>query len=218
MNNAILDARSPFRTRRGPSRGQVDTRPLETQGESVDLVLFRRLVRALILAARRDRAAALAKVVGHIKASHYPLDCVNHLLFECAANGGSDGLDIAIDVLSQVGAVAVAVAGRFLRADANRLTQGTEPRHSVNDDIWYALLRGLCRSKVGPVEKFIAVLPILFGGTPGAKEAAAHALGDLAFHEPNLTKVIRRHLEELAEDASTSVRATAVEVLNDMEG
>ena len=160
----------------------------------------------------------LAKVVSHIRASHYPLECVNHLLFECAANGGWDGLDIAIDVFSQVGRVALAVADRFLKADAGRLTKTAETRHSVNNDAWYALLRGLCRSKVSTPEKITAVLPIVFSESPGRKEAVVHALGDLAFHEPSIKHPLQGLLKQLAEDASASVRETAVEVLNDMEG
>jgi hypothetical protein len=191
---------------------------METEGDSVNLVLFRRLVHQLIRAPRRDRAGMLAKVVSNIQASRYPLDCVNHLLFECAANGGPDGLDIAIDVLSQVGRVALATADRFFKADAARLNNEADPRHSVNDDAWYALLRGLCRSNVPPAQKLIAVVQIAFPKTPDVKEAAAHALGDLAFHNPSFKHVVRGLLERLAKDASSSVRATAAEVLNDMEG
>jgi hypothetical protein len=218
MNSTLLDTRSPFRTRRGPVHLQVNTRPMETRGDSVDLVLFRRLVHQLIRAPRRDRAGALAKVVSHIQASRYPLECVNHLLFECAANGGSDGLDIAIDVLSQVGSVALAAADRFHIRDAARLNNTVEPLHSVNDDAWYALLRGLCRSKVQPMQKLVAVVRIVYAAAPGAKEAAAHALGDLAYHHPAYKRAARMMLEHLAKNASSSVRETAAEVLNDMEG
>jgi hypothetical protein len=218
MNSTLLDTRSPFRARRGLIHRQVNTRPMETRGDSVDLVLFRRLVHQLIRAPRRDRAAMLAKVVSHIRASRYPLECVNHLLFECAANGGSDGLDIAIDVLSQTGWIAHAAADRFHVRDAARLNNEAEPRYSVNDDAWYALLRGLCRSNVPPVQKLVAVVRIVYATAPGAKEAAAHALGDLAYHHPDCKRAARMMLEHLANDASSSVRTTAAEVLNDMEG
>ncbi len=218
MNSALLDTRSPFRARRGPLHRQVIARPMETRGVSVDVVLFRRLVRELILAPRRERATASVKAVNHIRASRYPLDCVNHLLFECAANGGSDGLDIAIDVLSQIGWVALAAADRFLKADAARLDKGSGSRYSVNDDAWYALLRGICRSNLPWVQKLVAVLRMVARATPSGKEAAAHALGDLAHHEPKSKPVIEVLLKNLAKETSPSVGETVAEVLRDMEG
>ena len=219
MRSAMLDTRSPSRASRRPLHRPVVDPPMETRGFSVDLGLFRRLVRVLIIAPRRDRAEIAAKVVKHVRESRRPLECLKHLLFECAADGGTDGLDIAVDVLARVGHAVLVTADRFLKIDLARWEKLNLHRHSVNDDVWYALIRGIARADLPGMQKMMAMTQMLRTTTPSSViEAVAHALGDLACAEPRMRQFVRAVLNHLANHASPAVRETTAEVLRDMEG
>jgi len=192
----------------------------QTRGTSLDLVLFRHLVQDLIMASRANRHQWLTKVVDHIRSSRYPLDCINHLLAECVTAGGTDGLDIAIDVLTQVGRQAVSAAEAFAKTDLGfRRNDATAPAsHSVHDDVWYALLRGICRSDAAWPQKFFVLRQAANHKSESVREAVVHAMVDFVEKEPAMVDVTRSWLKQFAEsDSSAGVKETAAEALRDLE-
>ena len=189
-----------------------------TRTGAVELALFRRLVRNLILASHPGRPTALAKVVGYLKVARDADHAIGELLFECADRGGPDGLDIATDVLSQVGHVAVRYARRLLTTDGPKWRVDGSRR--VTGNVWYALLRGLCQSRIGASDKVIPVVSAALRGTASIREAAVHALGDLAeYVTPPQRERLRSLLDKMAAgDDSSEVRESAKTVIENLEG
>jgi hypothetical protein len=198
-----------------PRRGRPTTDAFEGLVESA---VCRRLVRELIRAKHRDRPEALVKVVEHLRSARPTAPALDELLYECAVMGGPDGLDLAIDVLSEVGVEAVRYARELLNRDGPTW-KIDDDRHLVTNDTWYALLRGVCRSQIDPFEKIILLHSAAMSGPVGIREAAVHAAGDLASTNSEFSAFAKAVLGQLAkQDKSETVRASATEVLADMEG
>lgn len=218
---SALDTRITKRARKGlrarPSAGDRSA----TRGANVDLALFRRMVRDLILGRRADRRVRLGRVVAHLRATRYPADCLNHLLFECATAGGTDGLDIAVDVVAAVGPLATASADRFFQADLSRradLSSGR--RYSANDDVWYILLRGLARADIALGLKLMAIVRGISHPSADVHESVVSALEDLVDSGEVVEKdVARTLLARIKTDSpTTSVQHAADEAIRDLEG
>ncbi|MDY3561422.1 hypothetical protein R5W23_002700 [Gemmata sp. JC673] len=225
MTLTTRDTRTSYRRPVGAAAGSQQhkqevaaERSTPAREGAAERTLFWRLVRNLILASHRDRTVARSKVVDYLKATRYPGPAFNELLFQCSKEGGPDGLDIAIDVIAEVGPEAARYARRLLSIDSPKW----DPpglRRQVTDSIWYAILRGVCQSKADVAEKIILTLTAALRGTVGIREAAAHALGDLAECEgPRVKDVVTYFLGELAgEDQQPEVRQAATEVLSALE-
>ena len=215
MTMTAVDTRTPYRT--CPTAAHVPRTPTAAGGNPSDMVAFRPLVRNLIRAPHRDRDRARAAVVAQLNASRDPGPALTELLFECADRGGPDGLDLATDIIAQVGPAATVYARLLLSVDGPRW-QPADLRRRVSDNVWYALLRGVCRSSADPVSKLAVIVPAMFKGTVSIREAAAHAAGDFADRDSDFRDVADIMLKHVrTEDESADVRRTAAEVLADME-
>jgi len=218
MTKTCPDTRTAYRDAR-PSRPARRASTTGGRGGAVELALFRRLVRDLILAPHGGREAARAKVVGYLTAARDPDPAFGELLFECADRGRPDGLDLATDVVARVGPAAARYARRLLTTDGPKW-KPADRRRRVTDNVWYALLRGMGQSAAEPVDQLVPLLSAAFGGTVGIREAAAHALGDFADRgRTDFRLAARSVLEQMAKtDAAATVRESAAEVLHGLEG
>ena len=180
---------------------------LERSGE---IVLFRRLMRDLIESASRDRPAPFRRVVDHIRQSAEPIRCVNDLLDELANDSGQDGLDLGVDVLSQVGGVAIAAVEAFTVADS--LARSRPAKHvelgtamPIHDEVWYMLLRGAARAAdVSDARRLSALIPASKHPSVAVRVSWIEALGDLYARPgrgPSRTMVMTRLLAHLREVA-----------------
>lgn len=204
MASVLRDTRTPYRCDR--------TNP-STSG-SAEFTFFQRLVNQLVISGHSERDAQRSKVVEKLRSSRDPTKFVGELLSQCVTRGGPDGLDIAIDVLSQVGNLVADFATEFLKNDVQRWDQTREfSRDHERDDSWYVLLRSAALSDLDDLNKLMIIRTCAIDGTVSVREAAVHALGDIS--GPVAVELIRSMRET---DRSQMVRESAAEVLRDLEG
>lgn len=180
-----------------PRAGLVAVRPAgvgTARAQAGELILFRRLVRNLIEAPPRDRVTPFRCVVEHVRQSPEPIRCVNVLLEELANDSGQDGLDLGVDVLSELGSVATTAAEQFALADARARTRlmphpESNPRMPVHDDVWYMLVRGAARAKVSWLKRLFAISPARAHPSVAVRVSWVEAMGDLGL---SLSNVIAR--------------------------
>jgi hypothetical protein len=208
----LLDTRTPYRSRN--TQTQLNTTAPTSQTGSPGLTLFRRAVHDLVRSSHQERAVRRENVIGRLRASRDPMGYINELIDHCAVWGGSEGLDIGIDVLSQFGDLVLQYAREFWKKDVERWgAEEDSHRHHFNDDAWYILLRSAARSDLEPWQKAPMLLSCSIDGPKSVREAGAHALGDMG------GAVAARLLRRLRDsDHNPSVRAAATEVLDDLEG
>jgi HEAT repeat protein len=136
---------------------------------------------------------------------------IQDVLQRCVASGDPDRLDAAIDRLTECGEALTEALDAFLAKDKCRWASATAA-NQVEDDICYVLLRALARSSVPYSEKLQRIADCLHDGTPGIREAATHALGDLGGNEARdlLRKAATADIDPL-------VRESAQEAVEDLE-
>jgi hypothetical protein len=205
-----LDTRTPYQSR----ETHLDTSAPSSLVGSAGLTLFRFLVQRLLGCPHRERAALREKVAARLREARDPVGYFNELLDQCVTGGGTDGLDIAIDVLSGVGSRTIEYAYEFWKQDHGRWVQANQsPRHHKNDDVWYILLRAMGASSLNEPRKRLLIFHCATAGSASIREAAIHALGELG--DSVAVAFLRMGAER---DPSPFVRGTAAMVLHDLEG
>ena len=205
-----LDTRAQLRSKR------MVVQPLDhpSRTSSAEPVFFRHHVQQLILSNHRDRAALREIVIDRLRRSSDPREDIGELLDQCVLDNRSEGMEIAIDVLTHFGRQVVEYAREFWRKDAERQKSPPPyPRHHVCDDVWYVLLRAAGASSLDDLQK----IPILIGGalgTPVMREASIRAFGDMGGEYA--VRLVRGF--GLADGSPPMVREAAAEVLEDLEG
>lgn len=206
----LLDTRAPIRSPR------MIAKPPEysSQSSSAGIVFFRHLVQQLIQSNHRDRTALRRKVVERMQMSRDPMGYISELLDQCVVENRTEGMDIAIDVLTHFGGQVINYARGFWRKDIDRWEMKVPHlRHHVHDDIWYVLLRAAGMSNLDALQKIPMLTYCAVDGTPVVREASVRALGDMG------GKVATRLVRRLGvNDISPMVREAAAEVLDDLEG
>src|SRR3954454_11387541 len=89
-------------TTRNP-RLQATPQDTSSQTQTPGLIFFRHLVQQLVKSSHRERAARLKVVIDRLGTSRDPIGYIGTLLDQCVVDQRSEGLDIAIDVLSNFG-------------------------------------------------------------------------------------------------------------------
>jgi hypothetical protein len=192
----------------------MTTSATTSQTGSTGLTLFQRAVHELMCSSHRDRAARRKNVIDRLRRSWDPTGYINELIEQCAVRGGSEGLDIGIDVLSQFGELTIQYAREFWKKDWERWgEQKGTVRHHFNDDAWYMLLRAAARSDLEPWQKMQMLLYCSMDGTESIREAGIHALGDIG---GSVAVQILRRIEK--GEHSLSVLRAVADVLADLEG
>jgi hypothetical protein len=209
---SVLDTRTPYRSRN--TQAPWDTTASSSQTGTPGLTLFQRAVHELIRSSHLDRSERRTNVVDRLRKSRDPMGYINELIDQCAVKGGSEGLDIAIDVLTQFGDLVIQYAREFWKKDWERWVKRTGgERHHYNDDAWYILLRAAARSGLEPWQKVQMLLYCSMDGTESIREAGIHAIGDMG--GPVAARLLRR-IEQ--GERSASVRQAIDDVLDDLEG
>ena len=206
----LLDTRAPVRSKR------MQVRPPDhpSQTNSAGLVFFRPLVRQLVRGNHRERAALRKVVIERLRDSRDPMRFIGVLLDLCVLDYRSEGMDIAIDVLTHFGGHVIEYAREFWRNDVTRWEEKPpHPRHHIHDDIWYVLLRAAGASNLDTLQKITMLSYCAADGPAVVREASVRALGDMG------GKVAARLVRRLGgTDVSPMVREAAAEVLDDLEG
>lgn len=207
----LLDTRTPYRS--SSTHVHLNIITPTSQTGSPGLTLYQRAIHNLIRGPHRERASRCKIVSDRLKSSRDPIEYINKLIDQCTTRGGSEGLDIGIDVLSLHGDLVLQYASEFQKRDAKRWGEEKEShRHHFNDDAWYILLRSAARSNLEPGQKVSMLRYCFFYGPESVREAGVHALGDMGG-----TVAVRLLLDLRDSDRSLAVREAASEVLNDLE-
>ncbi len=210
MPSVLLDTRTPYQSDR-PNLGTTNSDSLIG---SAEFTFFQRLVNQLVVSGYKERDALRKEVIARLRESRDPMKYVEDLLSQCVIHGGPDGLDIAIDVLSQFGDLVADFARAFHENDVRRWGRTREPTQDhVPDDYWYVLLRSAALSDLNDLNKFILIRTCAIRGPVSVREAAVHALGDIG--GPQAVELLRKISES---ELSPMVRESAAEVLGDLEG
>jgi hypothetical protein len=132
------------------------------------------------------------------------------LLDLCIHKGGPDGLDVAIDVLSQVPDLLSKYIFSFVKQDAKNWKQ-IPLKSRASDDVWYVLARAIAQSGFEP--DFLKLPIILLGqrGTWSMRDGTLRALADLG------GPIARKTVEAATMDDDAFVQATARELLESWE-
>ncbi len=185
-----------------------------SQTQTAGLVFFRHLVQQLVRSTHHDRAARRKAVIDRLRSSREPIGYIGELLDQCAVEHRSEGLAIAIDVLSHFGIHVIEFARQFWKKDVKRWEpSAAHLRHHVHDDIWYVLLRAAGASGLDAWQKIPMLSYCAVDGTPSVREASIRALADVG--NPIAIRLIKRMG---GTDKSAMVREAAEEVLVDLEG
>lgn len=202
-----LETRSPYRG--SPMLNNV--RPASQSGR-VGLELFRNTIREL-LHCPAQRVAALHNEAGNqIRLALDPVPYVEALLDLCISNRSAGSMDFAIDLLAQMGELALRFAQEFYNEDAPRWANQPTFALRFNGDVWFVLLRSAARAQVNPRELLALLRACLTAGNRGIREAAVEGLYDLR------TPEAKRLLAEVAtKDADPLIQRLAHDNLNDLK-
>lgn len=189
-------------------------RPSESQGGSANVVLLRRLGRQLLKSPGAERAWYRSVVVRALRKVPNYGECVDELLHLCATEGRTFGLDTAIDILSETGALLLDYGRLCLKKDLLDLGVGddTDRAYKPSDDYWYVLLRAVGRTSADVKERYRFIASCADAVSPGIREAVVLALQDLG--TPAAAERIRRFMTE---DDSPAVRTVAQQAIEDLE-
>jgi len=159
----------------------------------------------------RARAAQRQSLADNVRTTAVPSMYIQEILRQCSTGGGSDGLDIGIDLLHEFGDLLPDTLRLLLKSERPRWQSATLAKH-VNDDVCYILLRALARSNASADQKLPLLEECASHGTRSIREAATHALGDLQGDDA------RRLLQRMAsQDPDPLVRESAQETLQDLD-
>ncbi|MEX1039337.1 MAG: hypothetical protein WDZ51_01820 [Pirellulaceae bacterium] len=193
-------------TSRGRSRNPLLTRT------SHGLTTFRQSLVRLIGSAGEDKQRLRDEVLKRLMSAPEPRVFISELLNVCTAASGRDGLEVAIDVLSQTGNLLLdQYAWDYLVADMWRSNHPSlDIKYLPNDDYWYVLLRSIARCDAAEDVRYRFIAA--FGSAPsrGLMEGVVEALGDLE------SAAARKLLGEISgEHADPFICELAREVLDD---
>lgn len=183
-----------------------------SQRASVAVTLIRHLARTMFSQKLNQRVATRQQIIRLITKARDPGRCIDKFLQLCSTEGGPDGLDAAIDVLSKTGPLIMAHAWDYLQRDLKSWGPTSERPYQPNDDYWYALLRSVGRTDVSEKERFRFISCCSLANARGIREGVVEALRDLG--TPGAKERLRRYASE---DGDLFIRQIAQEALDDLE-
>ena len=184
--------------------------PFGSTRTSADQAVFRHLIRALL--ASSDRRTLRQRITSRLQGARNPFACIDELLDLCTSAGGTDRLDVAIDVLAATEMLVLQYAWEYLIRDVQRRSPDRNRAYQPNDDYWYILLRAVGRCGA-PVEERVRFILMCSGAaTRGVLEGVVEALSDTHTTES------RRKLGQLsANHTDPFIRKLAADALDDWE-
>ncbi|WP_165253524.1 HEAT repeat domain-containing protein [Paludisphaera soli] len=192
---------------------QTDASAASTRTGILDSTFFKQAVEDMIRSPIRDRATHLDRVSKELADSDAPLEAIETLIQECVQRGGTDGLDIAVDILCSFGDLAIKYAVRILPGDISRWDAAREfPRFDRKDEVWYILLRAVGRSNLSVNRKFPMLSDCVAKGNESIRLASIQAIGDMG--GPTAVRLLKHVIEN---EVDADIREAASEVLDDLE-
>ena len=141
---------------------------------------FRKILRDHAMASGDQRARLRKVLVEYLRFSPQSDALINGLILDCMEFASPERLDIAIDILSQLGCSLVSYTKHFLLSDVSNWNNlYTQREYEPDDDYCYVLLRSLARANVPEASKLSIILGCVEGGTRGILEAVVEALADM---------------------------------------
>lgn len=186
--------------------------PVESQKGSIAVTLTSHFARAMVSRPVAHRAYFRSQIIGLLGKARDPDRCIDQLLQICTAEGGPDGLDVAIDILAKAGPLVIDYAWDYLQRDIRNWTPTSERAYQPNDDYWYVLLRAVGRTAVSEKERFRFITCCAHAESRGIREGVVEGLHDLG------TRAARERIRLFAEeDRDEFIRKIAREALEDLE-
>lgn len=191
--------------------GSVNSQPPPSSRASVGVVFLRFMVRNLMSCGTGERVVWRQRIADFLTKVGNP-ECIDELLSFCTTQGGPDGLDLAIDVLSKTKRVVVEYAWEYLCRDIAKWTPESDRAYNPNDDYWYILLRAVGRTNVDARARFDLIKCCASAESRGIREGVVEGLGDLG--TPKAKELLKTFAEH---DSDEYIRKIAGETLADLE-
>jgi hypothetical protein len=190
----------------------INTNPPPSSRGSVEAMITRLLTRQLLSCPGVEKDArreAVTKFLLNVRKSEV---CIDELLSTCTTQGGPDGLDTAIDILSGTGELVLKYFWNYLQRDVANWNPDCDRAYKPNDDYWYVLLRAVARTKAEEMEKLQYIMCCANAESRGIREGVVEALRDL---RTSLAKDLLRQFAK--NDVDHYIRQVAQEALDDLE-
>lgn len=145
-----------------------------------ELARFRMIVHMHEKARGANRRSLRDVCVSYLKFSPQADRLIHELVLECTKRKSPDRLDIAIDILQELGDNLYDYAFKFFQCDItqwNHLLPGRT--YKPDDDYWYILLRSVARSSIDDSKKLSFVWSCRETSHRGVLEGLVDALGDI---------------------------------------
>jgi len=211
MTQGLLFTSGTGTTRTEYEGPRIKTRSPESMRGSVNVVLLRRLLRALFACHSSNKAPLREAIVVYLSSVRDAEECIDALLHLCATEGGPDGLDLAIDILAKTKGLILAYAWAYLLRDSRNWKAESERAYKPSDDYWYVLLRAVARTQADHKERYRFIACCANAESRGMREAVVEALRDLG------TTAAKDRIRKFAEeDSDPYVRQVAKEALEDL--
>lgn len=172
--------------------------------------LLKSLARKMLMAGHESLAQRTADLAARL-VKEGEAGAVLEVVKLLAAEGGSEGAERGVDVLSLTGPLALRAAKAFFVEEEGRLSCPPTTKHEDADDAWYILLRGLAKAHPDKSEAASFIRGFTGSGSRSVRVAATEALGDLQ------TEDAAAELERLLEgERDPLVLQTIKDALGDM--
>lgn len=143
---------------------------------------FKHSILEAVRSPHSSRKSHIELIARKLKYSRDNFEYVIQMLEICASEGGPDGLDVASDVISQLGEIGLNCARQYYRCTIRLVRTPKFDMH--NSNIWFSLLKGVA-SSCAASEQIIEFLFILIRrGYPYHIYAALCTLPDLIDDKP----------------------------------
>lgn len=192
--------------------GATTSSSAESQRSSADVTMTAYLASRLVSGGIQQRRELREAVVSILKKTRNAESCIDVFLDICTTTGGPDGLDIAIDVLSDAGDLVLIYAWDFLQRDLLNWSPASDRAYEPNDGYWYVLLRAVARAAISEEDRLGFIACCCGAESRGIREGVVEGLRDLG------TPAANYRLRQIAEgDSDAFIRHLAREAMDELE-
>jgi len=185
---------------------------VESQCGSVEVTFIRHFMRLALTQPLAKRSSLRGLIRDRLLAARDPNRGIDALIEICTTEGGADGLDVAIDILSRTDSLLSVYAWDYLQRDLLEWNRFSDRAYQPNDDHWYILLRSVARARLPERERFRFISCCADATSRGIREGVVEGLRDLA-----TPSAILRLGRFATEDADPFIQQIAREALADLE-
>lgn len=190
----------------------INTNPPPSSRGSVEAVIARVFARNLLTCPGTEKERWRESLTKYLVRAHKSDACIDELLSFCTTQGGPEGLDMAIDVLSGTGDLVLKYFWEYLQRDVVNWTPQCDRAYKPNDDYWYILLRAVARADAPEMDKLRHIVCCAGAESRGIREGVVEALRDLRTERAK--ELLRQFLDS---DNDSYIRQVAKEAIDDLE-